>query len=429
MSLVETNKIITGNFGKKDSHLLKVYAAGGGYEALPKVLEMDSKEVIEEVKNSGLRGRGGAGFSAGLKWSFVPKDSKIPKYLCVNADESEPGTFKDRGILERDPHKVIEGTIICSYAIGCRLAFIYLRGEFLLAYQRLMAALEEAKKCGFLGKNILKSGYDLEIIVHRGAGAYICGEETGLIESLEGKKGYPRVKPPFPAAVGLFGCPTVVNNVETLGALPYIMIHGAKGYRKFGTEKSPGTKVFSVSGFIKNPGNYELELGYPFSKFLQEELGGMLPGSTFKCMFPGGSSTPVLNAEEVKDLNLDYESINKKGSFLGSGGMIIYDQSVSMVKASTFLSDFYSGESCGQCTPCREGTGWADKILHRIYQGEGELNDIDNLIRMCDGMEGHTICALSDGFAMPLRSILKKFRSEFEDYIREKKIPEPIPSW
>jgi len=429
MSLLETNKIITGNFGKKDSHLLKTYAANGGYEALPKLLEMDSQEVIEEVKDSGLRGRGGAGFSAGLKWSFVPKDSKKPRYLCVNADESEPGTFKDRAILELDPHKVIEGTIICSYAIGCRLAFIYLRGEFLLAYERLSRALEEAKKCGFLGKNILKSGYDLDIIIHRGAGAYICGEETGLIESLEGKKGYPRVRPPFPAIIGLFGCPTVVNNVETLAALPYIVIHGAQGFRQLGTEKSPGTKVFSVSGFVKNPGNYEIEMGYSFSKFLQDDLGGMSNGGTFKCMFPGGSSTPVLNAEDIKDLTLDYESINKKGSFLGSGGMIIYDHSVCLVKASTLLSDFYAGESCGQCTPCREGTGWADKILKRIYHGEGKKSDIDNLIRMCDGMEGHTICALADGFAMPLRSILLKFRSEFEDYIENKQKPEPISSW
>lgn len=429
MALQETNKIITGNFSNTDSHLLKSYQKVGGYEGLERALKMKPTEVIEEVKNSGLRGRGGAGFPAGLKWSFVPQNTGKPIYLCVNADESEPGTFKDRDILELDPHKVIEGTIIASYAINCHLAFIYIRGEFLDGYERLVDAIAEAKKANLLGKNILGSGYSLDILVHRGAGAYICGEETGLIESLEGKKGQPRLKPPFPAVVGAFQCPTVVNNVETLAAVPYVICHGAKGYRKFGTEKSPGTKVFSASGFVNKPGSYEIELGYPFAKFLEKELGGMLPGSKMKGLIPGGSSTPILKPEECEGLNLDYESIASKGSMLGSGGLIVYDESVCIVKASWILSAFYAGESCGQCTPCREGTGWSHKVLTHIYQGKGRTQDLDLLLRMCNGMQGHTICVLADALAMPLRSYLQKFRGEFEDYINQKKMPAPIPRW
>ena len=427
--LAETNQIITGNYGLKDSHLLKTYQKHGGYLALEKALDRKPKDIIEEVKNSGLRGRGGAGFPAGLKWSFVPQDLDKPKYLCVNADESEPGTFKDRYIIEKDPHKLIEGTIIASYAIGCHLAFIYIRGEFLDGYEILIRAIDEAKKAGFLGKNILKKGYDLDIVVHRGAGAYICGEETGLIESLEGKKGYPRLKPPFPAVVGVFDCPTVVNNVETLAAVPYIIVHGAKGYRKFGTEKSPGTKVFSVSGFINKPGNYEVEMGLPFPDFLEKYLGGMRDGSQLKVVIPGGSSTPFLKPNEVQDLKLDYESMAEKGTFLGSGGMIIYDQSVCMVRLSVLLAEFYAGESCGQCTPCREGSGWALKVLSGIYEGRGKISDIDLLLRVCDGMQGHTICPLADALAMPLRSVLQKFRGEFESYINEGKRPQLVEEW
>lgn len=412
------DKVLTKNFGLKDSHTLAVYESTGGYGTLKKVFAMQPKDVVEEVKQSGLRGRGGAGFPTGMKWSFVPQDNPKPKYLCVNADESEPGTFKDRYILELDPHRLIEGIVICCYAIRSHTAYIYIRGEFVFPYQRLEAAVQEAYAKGYLGKNIQGSAYDLDVFVHRGAGAYICGEETALMESLEGKRGMPRLKPPFPAVVGLFGCPTVINNVETISALPYILENGAAGYRKFGTEKSPGTKLFCVSGHVQRPGNYEVPLGYPLKKLIYEDCGGMRDGKALKAVIPGGSSVPILTAAEVEDVTLDYEALMAKGSMLGSGGVIVMDETVDMVKSLTNLAHFYSHESCGQCSPCREGTGWSHKILKRILAGEGRPGDIEQLEKNADHMMGKTICVLADALAMPIQSYLKKFRKEFEAYIK-----------
>ncbi|MCC7345528.1 MAG: NADH-quinone oxidoreductase subunit NuoF [Deltaproteobacteria bacterium] len=412
-------KILTKNFGLKDSHTLAVYESTGGYGALKKLFAMQPKDVVEEVKQSGLRGRGGAGFPTGMKWSFVPQDNPKPKYLCVNADESEPGTFKDRYILELDPHRLIEGIIICCFAIRSHTAYIYIRGEFVFPYHRIEAAVREAYAKGYLGKNIQGGGYDLDVFVHRGAGAYICGEETALMESLEGKRGMPRLKPPFPAVVGLFGCPTVINNVETIAALPYILEQGAAGYRKFGTEKSPGTKLFSVSGHVQRPGNYEVPLGYPLKKLIYEDCGGMRDGKALKAVIPGGSSVPVLTAAEAEEVTLDYEALAAKGSMLGSGGVIVMDETVDMVKALTNLAHFYSHESCGQCSPCREGTGWSHKILKRMLAGEGRPGDLEQLEKNADHMMGKTICVLADALAMPIQSYLKKFRKEFEAYIKK----------
>ncbi len=412
-------KILTKNFGLTDSHTLKVYESTGGYHSLKKLFASDPGAVIEEVKKSGLRGRGGAGFPTGMKWSFVPKDNPNPKYLCVNADESEPGTFKDRYLLELDPHRLVEGIIICSYAIDCHHAYVYVRGEFVFPRTRLEAAVAEAYERGYLGKNILGSGYDLDVTVHSGAGAYICGEETALLNSLEGLRGTPRIKPPFPAVVGLFGCPTVINNVETISALPYILSEGAEAYRQFGTEKSPGTKLFCISGHVNRPGNYELPLGYPLKKLIMEDAGGIRGGRALKAVIPGGSSVPVLNAEDVMEVNLDYESLAAKGSMLGSGGVIVMDETVDMVKALTNLAHFYSHESCGQCSPCREGTGWAHKVLKRIVAGQGKESDLDLLKQIADNMAGKTICVLADAMAMPIWSYLKKFRHEFEAYVRD----------
>ncbi len=416
-------KILTQNWSLKDSHTLKVYESTGGYQTLKKLFKMKPDEVIEEVKKSGLRGRGGAGFPTGMKWGFIPKDSSKPKYLCINADESEPGTFKDRYIMELNPHQLIEGAIICCYAIGAKTAYCYIRGEFTAPIQRMEAALQEAYQAGYLGKNIQGSGVDLEIYVHRGAGAYICGEETALLESLEGKRGYPRIKPPFPAIVGLFASPTVINNVETLAALPYILEKGASAYRQWGTEKSPGTKLFSVSGHVKKPGNYEIPLGYPLKKLIYEDCGGMRNGKALKAVIPGGSSVPILTREEAEEVNMDYESLASKGSMLGSGGVIVMDETTCMVKSLLNLAHFYAHESCGQCSPCREGTGWARKILERLEKGEGSTQDLQVLLDIADNMMGKTVCVLSDALAMPIQSFLKRFRGEFEEHIKLGKCP------
>ena len=411
-------KILTVNFELPESHTLATYESTGGYQNLKKLFSTKPETVTEEVKDSGLRGRGGAGFPTGMKWGFVPKDSPHPKYLCVNADESEPGTFKDRYILELDPHRLIEGILICSYAIDCHHAYVYIRGEFVYPKDQLERALEEAYAKGYLGKNILGSGFDLEVTVHRGAGAYICGEETALLNSLEGKRGMPRLKPPFPAIVGLFGCPTVVNNVETIASLPFILEKGAAAYRQYGTERSPGTKMFSVSGHVEKPGNYEVPLGYPLKKLIEEDCGGIRGGKGLKAVIPGGSSVPVLPAADAWEVNLDYESLQEKGSMLGSGGVIVMDESTCMVKALTNLAHFYSHESCGQCSPCREGTGWAHKILKRILSGEGREEDLETLQRIADNMAGKTICVLADALSMPIWSYLKHFRHEFEAYLK-----------
>jgi NADH-quinone oxidoreductase subunit F len=409
-------KILLKNFGVDKSRQVATYEAGGGYRALKKALGMKPAEIIDEVKKSGLRGRGGAGFPAGMKWSFIPKDSSLPKYLVCNADESEPGTFKDRVLMEHDPHLVIEGLAISAYAIGCHLAFIYIRGEFFGPEKCMNEAIAEAYSKGYLGKNILGSGFDLDLHVHKGAGAYICGEETGLLESIEGKRGYPRLKPPFPALVGLFKSPTVINNVETLASVPYIIENGAGAYRKFGTEKSPGTKLFCVSGSVNKPGVYELPLGYPFPKLIHEVCGGIRGGRALKAVIPGGSSTPVLRAEEIGNLTLDYESIASAGSMLGSGGVIVIDDSTCMVRTLRVMTDFYAHESCGQCTPCREGTLWMAKILRRLEAGKGVEGDVDLLGEIASNIMGRTVCPLGDAAAMPVISFLKKFREEFDDH-------------
>ncbi len=415
--------VLTKNFNVPEAYRIDVYERTGGYQSLKRLFTMKPVDVIEEVKSSGLRGRGGAGFSAGLKWSFIPKDGKKNVYLCVNADESEPGTFKDRSLLELDPHRLVEGVIIAAYAIGAKTAYIYIRGEFDLPHTRIKAAVAEAYQKGYLGESILQSGFGLNLYVHRGAGAYICGEETGLIESLEGKRGYPRIKPPFPAIQGLFQSPTIVNNVETLSVLPYILMVGANAYRAIGTEKSTGTKLFSVSGPVQRPGVYEVPMGTPLRHFLQEQAGGMLPGKVLKAVIPGGSSMPVLNAQEVEEVNLDYESMASKGSMLGSGGVIVIPEDYCMVKALANLGRFYAHESCGQCSPCREGTGWAAKVLARLEAGKGEAGDIDLLLDIGRKMTGATICVLADSLAMPMASFIKKFRPEFEEHLTLKKCP------
>ena len=415
-------KVLLRNIDVPDSHTLAVYKSRGGYRALEQVLRgMSPEKLIEEVKASGLRGRGGAGFPTGMKWGFVPKDSPKPKYVICNADESEPGTFKDRLLIEKDPHATIEGTILAAYAIQSHTAFIYIRGELVFGSKVLQGAIDEAAQAGYLGKNILGSGYDLELILHRGAGAYICGEETGLLSSLEGGRGWPKVKPPFPATHGLFGCPTVVNNVETLASLPWIIDQGAARYAAIGTEKSKGTKLFSVSGHIRKPGVYEVEMGYPFKRFLEEDCGGVPNGRKLKGVIPGGSSMPVLRADELEPVRMDYESMQAAGSMLGSGGVIVMDDSTCMVQAAWNVARFYAHESCGQCTPCREGCHWMEKIFRRIESGEGEKGDLDLVLNISGNITGNTICPFGDAAAWPAAAFIKKYRAEFEAHITQKR--------
>lgn len=378
---------------------------------------MKPEEVIEEVKKSGLRGRGGAGFPAGQKWSFIPRRSEKPVYLVVNADEGEPGTFTDRYLLEYDPHLLLEGMIAAAYAVGAHIAYIYVRGEFVKQIRILEGAIAEAKEAGFLGPNIQGSGFALEVWVHRGAGAYICGEETGLLESLEGKPGKPRIKPPFPAVVGLFGCPTLINNVKTLASVPWIVQNGGEAYAAIGTKESTGTHLFGVSGHVRKPGYFELPFGANALEVLEQYAGG-IAGGRLKALIPGGSSTPVVTAEECATLELSYEGLRAKGSFLGTGGMIVLNEHTDMVKVLKNLSRFYSHESCGQCTPCREGTSWTDRLLQKILNGEGTTRDLDLLLEIADNMEGRTICALAAALAMPVRSFLTKFRSDFEKVVQ-----------
>jgi NADH-quinone oxidoreductase subunit F len=425
----ENGQILSARFGRADGHRLKVYEAEGGYQAIRQVLgKLEPDEVIEVVKESGLRGRGGAGFPTGVKWGFVPKDAE-QVYFFVNADESEPGTFKDRYLMDYDPHQMIEGTILSSFAVRANLAFIYIRGEFGWLIDRVQKAVDEAYAAGYLGKDILGSGYDLEMIVHKGAGAYICGEETGLINSVTGTKGQPSIKPPFPAVSGFLGKPTIVNNVETVAAVPWIMIHGAAAYREYGTEKSPGTKLWSVSGPVKNQGVYEVPLGIPFADFYREHLGGMVDGEEFKACIVGGSSVPVLTAEEMMNCTLDYESLQEAGTMLGSGGMIIIPQSADMVELIKVLMHFYWDESCGQCTPCREGTGWLHRLVGKLLRGEGVPEDLELFDKVCEGMGGLTICPLADAAVMPMQSFLQRFRPEFEARIHETATPGSPSRW
>ncbi len=402
---------------EKSAFDIETYLKNGGYEALKKALSMKREDIIEEVKKSNLRGRGGAGFPCGLKWSFIPK-TEGPKYLVCNSDESEPGTFKDREIIHKNPHSLIEGMAIAAYAIGAQTGYIYIRGEFARETRIIEKSLAEARSKNFLGSGILGRNFSFDIKVVRGAGAYICGEETALLESIEGKKGQPRLKPPFPAVKGLYQCPTVINNVETLASVPYIVLHGGSAYASIGVGKSAGTKLFSVSGPVKKPGVYEIELGMPFKKFFEEELGGMREGEKLKAVIVGGSSVPVLTAQEAMAANLDYESLQQAGTMLGSGGMIIIPERQCMVEALFILARFYHHESCGQCTPCREGTGWIEKLMKKILEGKGASEDVDNILSISENMMGRTICPLADALAMPAISFIKKFEHEFNAHIK-----------
>jgi len=417
--------VLSTHFGAAAARTYQGWVERGGYAALKQALGMAPGDIVGVIKESGLRGRGGAGFPTGLKWSFMPKDDGKPHYLVCNADESEPGTFKDREIMRWTPHALIEGCAIAAYAIGAERTYIYIRGEFTEPLAIMRAAVEEAYANGALGANVFGTGTRIDMTLHRGAGAYICGEETGLMNSLEGKRGNPRIKPPFPAQAGVFGLPTTVNNVETLAAVPHIVSRGAAWYKGLclGNEKSTGTKLFSVCGHIAKPGNYEVTMGTPMKDLLVEMCGGMRPGRTLKAVIPGGSSVPIQTAEEAMDTVLDYEGIVAKGSMLGSGGMIVMDDSADMVYQIWRLAKFYAHESCAQCTQCREGTAWTTKVLERILRGEGKPADLDLLLDLSENMTGKTICVLSDSCAAPVVSGIQKFRSEFDAYIQKTRQP------
>ncbi|MDM8085518.1 NADH-quinone oxidoreductase subunit NuoF [Cellulomonas cellasea] len=404
--------VLTKDWGLERSWALRTYLDGGGYAGLRAALAQTPADVISAVKDSGLRGRGGAGFPTGMKWGFLPAPDGGPRYLVINADESEPGTCKDIPLMMASPQLLLEGAIITSYAIGCSHAFIYLRGEVVHVYRRLMRAVEEAYAAGYLGKNIMGSGFDLDITVHAGAGAYICGEETALLDSLEGRRGQPRLKPPFPAVAGLYARPTVVNNVETIASVPAILKGGAQWFREMGTERSPGFGIFSLSGHVQRPGQYEAPLGITLRRLL-EMAGGIREGHELKFWTPGGSSTPIFTAEHL-DIPLDYESVAAAGSMLGTRALQIFDETTSVVRAVTRWTDFYKHESCGKCTPCREGTFWLSQVLHRIEAGQGTSADIDLLLDLCDNILGRAFCALGDGATSPITSAIQYFREEFE---------------
>lgn len=412
--------VLTKYFHLDDYRHIDTYIEHGGYSALKKALKMEPEGIIDEVKKASLRGRGGAGFPAGVKWGFMPKGTDKPKYVTVNADESEPGTFKDRLIMERGPHLLIEGIVITSFAVGAHICYIYIRGEFVKPARILEDAIRESYEKGYLGKNILGSGFNLDVYVHRGAGAYICGEETGMIESIEGEKGQPRLKPPFPAQVGVFGAPTLVNNVETIADIPYIIEHGGDKFRSLGTEKDGGTRLYGVSGYVKEPGVYELPAGTNLKEIIYHHAGGIKDGKQLKAVIPGGSSVPVMRADEI-DVPADMESIAKAGSMLGTAGIIVIPEGVCMVRLLCIIETFYAHESCGKCTPCREGTEWMRIILERIERGEGEEGDLELILDLCDHMNGTTICALSEAAVMPAESFIGKFRDEFDYHIKEKR--------
>jgi NADH-quinone oxidoreductase subunit F len=410
---VEPISFLSRHFDTREPTRLSDYEAAGGYSGAKAALALSPDEVIEKTKQSGLRGRGGAGFPAGVKWSFVPKTSDNPKVVVCNADESEPGTFKDRAIMERDPHAVLEGCLIASYAVDAHVCYVYIRGEFVREARVLEEAIEEAKRAGHLGKNIYGTGFDLEIYVHRGAGAYICGEETGLLESLGGKRGNPRLKPPFPAVDGAFHWPTVVNNVETLANLPWIFERGVDWYHTLGTENNYGPKLYCVSGHVVRPGLYEFPMGLNLKELLFEHCGGVPGGRKLKAVIPGGSSVPVLKADEC-DVELNFDALEAAGSMLGSAGVIVMDETVHMPDALLNLVKFYAHESCGQCTPCREGCHWAELILSRMLSGGAKKEDPDLLLDIADNILFHCVCPLGDAAAMPVRSFVEKFRDEFE---------------
>ena len=411
-------RVISQYFGAPTHRRIDTYVKRGGYKALEKALALEPDAVTEEVKASGLRGRGGAGFPTGIKWSFMPKEPTRPHYLLCNADESEPGTFKDRELMRWDPHQLIEGCLIGAYAIRAQHVYIYCRGEFFEGNQILAKAVEDAYMKGYAGEDILGTGTTIDITVHQGAGAYICGEETGLMSSLEGDRGEPRVKPPFPAAVGVFGMPSTINNVETLAVVPHIILNGGEWYRQWGTEKSPGTKLFCVSGHVRHPGNYELPLGFPLIDLIDDVCGGIRDGNQLKAVIPGGSSVPLINAEDARKCELDYEGCVEVGTMLGCASVIVMDHKADLVKQIRRMVDFYAHESCGQCTPCREGSAWTARILRRIEEGQGTEEDLDTLMEMTEQMVGTTICVLSDSVAAPVQSSISKFREDYLELIR-----------
>ena len=411
-------KIVSKYFDVKDSHKIDIAVKNGRYSSLDKIFDLSPKDLVDEVDKSGLRGKGGGGASAGAKWKLMQGYDGIEKYLVVNADESEPGTFKDRQIMEFDPHLLIEGMIDASYAIEANNAYIYIRGEYLFWHDRLNEAIKEAYERGYLGKNIKGSGFDLDITVHRGAGAYICGEKSALLESLEGKRGHPRLKPHKKECEWFFGKPTLVNNVETISSVPFIINEGADAYRSYGTKMSPGTMLFGMSGHINNPGIYEAPYGVSMKEYLQKIGGGVKNGKKLKAVIPGGSSCAILKADEIEDITLDYESLREHGSTLGTGGMIVMDESVFIPEVTKNLLEFYHHESCGQCTPCREGVGWVDRLLAKILQGEGTKKDIDTILDVSDLLNGKTVCVFAPAVAAVLVSHIKKFPDEFYSLCR-----------
>ena len=416
--------VLSKHFGDREAISLDGWKKRGGYTALRKALDMAPTDIVNVVKDSGLRGRGGAGFPTGLKWSFMKLGDGKPHYLCCNADESEPGTFKDREIMRWTPHALVEGCAIASYAIGAETCYIYIRGEFTEPIARVEAALEECYAAGMLGKNAMGSGKTINIWVHRGAGAYICGEETALMNSIEGRRGNPRIKPPFPAVAGVFGQPTTINNVETLAAVPHILNNGAAWYKQWmrvDNPKSTGTKLYSVCGNIQKPGNYEVPMGFPFKDFLHDLCGGPLPGRKFKAIIPGGISVPIQTVDEAEASLMDYEGFVAQGTMLGSGGVIVIDDAQNLVKQIARAARFFAHESCAQCTQCREGTAWTTRILERIVAGDGTPEDLDTLLDIGENMTGKTICVLSDSCATPVASGIKKFRADFEALIKKKK--------
>ena len=421
MMISTLTPVLSAHWDAERSWTLATYEAGGGYDALRHAFTQEPAAVLAAVKNSGLRGRGGAGFPTGLKWSFLPAPDGGPRYLVVNADESEPGTCKDTPLMMATPQVLIEGSIITSYAIGCHHAFIYVRGEVLHVYRRLLRAVEEAYAAGYLGKNIMGTGYDLDITVHAGAGAYICGEETALLDSLEGRRGQPRLKPPFPAVAGLYARPTVVNNVESIASVPPIVLHGADWFTSMGTEKSTGFGLFSLSGHVTRPGQYEAPLGITLRELL-EMAGGVREGHELKFWTPGGSSTPIFTAEHL-DVPLDFESVGKAGSMLGTRALQIFDETTCVVRAVDRWIDFYAHESCGKCTPCREGNYWMKQMLHRLEHGTGTEADLDTLLDVCDSMLGRSFCALADGATSPVTSSIQYFRDEYLRHLPSEQNP------
>lgn len=421
--MIEDKDKIFTNLQGKESPNLKAAQKRGDWDGTKKLIKKGRDWIVEQVKNSGLRGRGGAGFSTGMKWSFMPKDHPKPSYLVVNADESEPGTCKDRDIIRYDPHKLVEGCVLASVGIGANACYIYIRGEFYSEAVALQNAIDEAYAAKLIGKDACGSGYDIDIYLHRGAGAYICGEETALLESLEGKKGQPRLKPPFPAGAGLYGCPTTINNVESIAFVPTILRRGAEWFASLGKENNTGSKLFCISGHVNNPCNVEEEMGIPLKELIEQHAGGIRGGwDNLKAIIPGGSSVPMIPKDVCETVTMDFDSLKAAGSGLGTGGLIVMDQSTDIIYAIARLSKFYMHESCGQCTPCREGTGWMWRVMMRLVRGEAKVEEIDELLDVTKQVEGHTICALGDAAAWPIQGLIRHFRDEIVDRIHANKM-------